>query len=102
MSPDMGLEKPSKDRGSRTAINTRNFSIIMKTSDAAFYRHTNLSPYQGSSQTPDNHESVFHPHNLVFLRMLYKSAGDQPRLIQGIRRRDGIGEGQDTIVSIRY
>ena len=29
-------------------------------------------------------------------------AGDQPRLIQGIRRRDGIGEDQDTIVSIRY
>ena len=23
-------------------------------------------------------------------------AGDQPRLIQGIRRRDGIGEGQET------
>ena len=29
-------------------------------------------------------------------------AGDQPRLIQGTRRRDGVGEGQDTIVSIRY
>ena len=29
-------------------------------------------------------------------------AGDQPRLIQGIRRRDGIGEDQDTIASIRY
>ena len=28
--------------------------------------------------------------------------GDQPRLIQGIRRRDGIGEDQDTIASIRY
>ena len=25
-----------------------------------------------------------------------------PRLIQGIRRRDGIGEDQDTIASIRY
>ena len=24
------------------------------------------------------------------------SAGDQPRLIQGIRRRDGVGEGQGT------
>ena len=24
-------------------------------------------------------------------------AGDQPRLIQGIRRRDGIGEDQETI-----
>ena len=30
------------------------------------------------------------------------SAGDQPQLIQGTRRRDGVGEGQDTIVSIRY
>ena len=29
-------------------------------------------------------------------------AGDQPQLIQGIRRRDGIGEDQDTIASIRY
>ena len=29
-------------------------------------------------------------------------AGDQPRLIQGIRRRDGVGEDQDTIASIRY
>ena len=29
-------------------------------------------------------------------------AGDQPRLIQGIRRRDGIGEDQDPIASIRY
>ena len=24
-------------------------------------------------------------------------AGDQPRLIQGIRRRDGVGEDQETI-----
>ena len=29
-------------------------------------------------------------------------AEDQPRLIKGIRRRDGIGEDQDTIASIRY
>ena len=26
-----------------------------------------------------------------------RSAGDQPRLIQGIRRRDGVGEDQETI-----
>ena len=25
-----------------------------------------------------------------------QSAGDQPRLIQGIRRRDGVGEDQET------
>ena len=30
------------------------------------------------------------------------SAGVQPRLIQGIRSGDGVGEGQDTIASIRY
>ena len=30
------------------------------------------------------------------------NAGVQPQLIQGIRRRDGIGEDQDTIPSIRY
>jgi len=29
-------------------------------------------------------------------------AGVQPRLIQGIRSGDGVGEGQDTIASIRY
>ena len=26
-----------------------------------------------------------------------RTAGDQPRLIQGIRRRDGVGEDQETI-----
>ena len=26
----------------------------------------------------------------------YGFAGDQPRLIQGIRRRDGVGEDQET------
>ena len=29
-------------------------------------------------------------------------AGVQPRLIQGVRSGDGIGEDQDTIASIRY
>ena len=29
-------------------------------------------------------------------------AGFQPRLIQGIRSGDGVGEDQDTIASIRY
>ena len=28
---------------------------------------------------------------------LHRIAGDQPRLIQGIRRRDGVGEDQETI-----
>ena len=36
------------------------------------------------------------------LKKCLACAGDQPRLIQGTRRRDGVGEGQDTIVSIRY
>ena len=31
-----------------------------------------------------------------------QSAGDQPRLIQGIWSGDGVSEGQDTIASIRY
>ena len=41
---------------------------------------------------------------LTFESSLYRAppAGDQPRLIQGIRRRDGVGEDQDTIASIRY
>ena len=29
-------------------------------------------------------------------------AGVQPRLIQGIRSGDGVGEDQDTVASIRY
>jgi hypothetical protein len=29
-------------------------------------------------------------------------AGVQPQLIQGIRSRDGVGEDQDTVASIRY
>ena len=29
-------------------------------------------------------------------------AGVQPRLIQGVRSGDGVGEDQDTIASIRY
>ena len=35
----------------------------------------------------------------VFFQMLYKrnSARVQPRLIQGIRRREGVGEDQETI-----
>ena len=42
------------------------------------------------------------PKNAQTTTQMYLSAGNQPRLIQGIRRRDGIGEDQDTIASIRY
>jgi len=31
------------------------------------------------------------------LEEMEESAGDQPRLNQGIRRRDGVGEDQETI-----
>ena len=34
--------------------------------------------------------------------MLKIPAGVQPRLIQGIRSGDSVGEGKDTIASIRY
>ena len=34
---------------------------------------------------------------IVQLSHSYTTAGDQPRLIQGIRRRDGVGEDQETI-----
>ena len=44
----------------------------------------------------------FTSHEWLLLMWWWWSAGDQPRLIQGIRRRDGVGEGQDTIASIRY
>ena len=33
---------------------------------------------------------------LVTVSLFSTSAGVQPQLIQGIRRRDGIGEGQET------
>ena len=50
------------------------------------------------------HFSSFSAGALVAAHGLLRrdSAGDQPRLIQGIRRRDGVGEDQDTIASIRY
>ena len=32
----------------------------------------------------------------------YMCAGVQPRLIQGVRSGDGVGEDQDTIALIRY
>ena len=38
----------------------------------------------------------------VLLVLLLSFARVQPRLIQGIRSGDGVGEDQDTIVSIRY
>ena len=31
-----------------------------------------------------------------------RGAGVQPRLIQGVRSGDGVGEDQDTVASIRY
>ena len=34
--------------------------------------------------------------------MASSPAGVQPRLIQGVRSWDGVGEDQDTIASIRY
>ena len=44
--------------------------------------------------------------NKVMLKILQdrlqQSAGVQPRLIQGVRSGDGVGEDQDTIASIRY
>ena len=39
---------------------------------------------------------------LAMDREAWCAAGVQPRLIQGIRSGDGVGEGKDTIASIRY
>ena len=36
------------------------------------------------------------------MALVGRGAGVQPRLIQGIRSGDGVGEGKDTIASIRY
>ena len=40
---------------------------------------------------------VFQVYNKVIQLYKYISARDQPRLIQGIRSRDGVGEDQETI-----
>ena len=45
---------------------------------------------------------VFQKNVVAFRFLKILATLDQPRLIQGIRRRDGIGEDQDTIASIRY
>ena len=50
-------------------------------------------------QDPQTHRDS---DRTVWVSPVEVHAGDQPRLIQGIRRRDGIGEDQDTIASIRY
>ena len=42
-------------------------------------------------------------HKILQARTLeWVAAGDQPRLIQGVRSGDGVREDQDTIASIRY
>ena len=43
-----------------------------------------------------------HRNDDLTLPFLMFPAGVQPRLIQGIRSWDGVGEGQDTVASIRY
>ena len=35
-------------------------------------------------------------HGVDWGKSLHSNAGVQPRLIQGIRRRDGVGEDQET------
>ena len=41
-------------------------------------------------------------HSLLLTLHTSFIAGVQPQLIQGIRSGDGVGEGKDTIASIRY
>ena len=36
-------------------------------------------------------------NNVKIQDKMHFVAGDQPRLIQGIRRRDGVGEDQETL-----
>ena len=45
---------------------------------------------------------IFRGINNCLTQCILRTAGVQPRLIQGIRSGDGIGEDQDTIASIRY
>lgn len=43
------------------------------------------------------HKSVLYcPIHFCLTYLSKYDAGDQPRLIQGIRRRDGVGEDQET------
>ena len=54
----------------------------------------------------DGKESACNAGDLGWEDLLEKHwgprAGVQPRLIQGVRSGDGVGEDQDTIASIRY
>ena len=45
---------------------------------------------------------ITHTQVLKMREQAWQGAGVQPRLIQGVRSGDGVGEGQDTIASIRY
>ena len=47
-----------------------------------------------SLPVPVTNPSGMQPEKLCFPRE--RAAGDQPRLIQGIQRRDGVGEDQET------
>ena len=52
---------------------------------------------------PDMEEQTASKLRKEYVKAVYcHPAGVQPWLIQGIRSRDGVGEGQDTIASIRY
>ena len=48
--------------------------------------------YKNDLNDPDNHDGVITHLSLE----PWQGAGDQPRLVQGIRRRDGVGEDQET------
>ena len=53
----------------------------------------------GSKQGTEYLKGVYcHCAYLTYMQSTpWETAGDQPRLIQGIRRRDGVGEDQETI-----
>ena len=62
-------------------------------------------PIDASLSYSDQHKEEAHSHGCFFLFWLWRvpcGARVQPRLIQGIRSGDGVGEDQDTIASIRY
>ena len=106
-----GKRNPSKTvgvaRGHQRADTLKSYS--QKTSQSNHTRTTALSNSMKLShargETQDGWvmvERFENPMNSMKRQNDRTLAGDQPRLIQGIRRRDGIGEDQDTIASIRY
>ena len=71
-----------------------------------FSKNDKLFSVKVGIQNPTYEPLCTHCFSVPLIRLSLESvhvcAKVQPRLIQGVRSRDGVGEDQDTIASIRY